>query len=103
MPAARSGDLGSELPAAIVALLREYLHKLAVLCPQSLDPDNQLYGPAVERWASRFAVSDEMETEQPGLFLVGDGPGLTGGIIGAADSGWLAGDAIAARCITVGS
>ncbi|WP_199515932.1 NAD(P)/FAD-dependent oxidoreductase [Nucisporomicrobium flavum] len=103
MPTASGGDLGTEFPAAIVALLREYLHKLVKLCPQALHPDNQLYGPAVERWATRFAVSNEMEAEQPGLFLVGDGPGLTGGIIGAADSGWLAGDAIAARYATTSS
>lgn len=95
MPTARSGDFAAALPALVTDLLRQFVHRLALLCPQALRPNNVIYGPAVERWAFRFAVTDEMETGLPGLFLVGDGPGLTGGIIGAADTGWIAGDAIA--------
>jgi len=84
-------------PAPVVAVLRDFLSGLGALCPGVVQPGNVLYGPAVERWAPRFAVNDDMESTAPGLFLVGDGPGLTGGIIGAAESGWLAGDAIARR------
>ncbi|MGW4548556.1 FAD-dependent protein [Streptomyces violaceorubidus] len=98
IPDAAPGNLAALYPQPIVALLRDYLHRLARLCPQALNPSNMLYGPAVERWADRFEVGDDMQAPgHPGLYLVGDGPGLTGGIIGAADSGWLAGDAIAAR------
>ncbi|MFG3642503.1 NAD(P)/FAD-dependent oxidoreductase [Micromonospora sp. NPDC047762] len=97
MPHVAAGDLATELPEPVVDLLRQFVHRLAELCPQALHPHNVLYGPAVERWAPRFAVSDDMETDQAGLFLVGDGPGLTGGIIGAAETGWLAGNAIAGR------
>jgi uncharacterized FAD-dependent dehydrogenase len=100
IPDAAPGDLSALFPAPIVALLRDYLHRLAQLCPQVIRQDNMLYGPAVERWADRFEVTDTMQSPgYPGLYLVGDGPGLTGGIIGAADSGWLAGDAIAAASI----
>lgn len=99
MPDVAPGDLAAALPAPITDLLRRFVHRLAEVCPQALRPSNILYGPAVERWASRFVVSDEMETDLPGVFLVGDGPGLTGGVIGAADTGWLAGDAISNRLI----
>jgi hypothetical protein len=99
LPHVAPGDLAGALPAQITGLLREFVHRLAALCPQAVHPHNLLYGPAVERWAPRFAVSDEMESDRPGLFLVGDGPGLTGGVVGAADTGWLAGDAIADRLI----
>lgn len=98
IPDAVTGNLADLYPHPIVVLLRDYLQRLARLCPQVLNPRNMLYGPAVERWADRFEVGDDMQAPgHPGLYLVGDGPGLTGGIIGAADSGWLAGDAIAAR------
>jgi uncharacterized FAD-dependent dehydrogenase len=100
MPDAVTGDLSAALPPPITHLLRAFVDRLATLCPQALHPANLIYGPAVERWAPRFCVSDEMETAQRGLFLVGDGPGLTGGVIGAAETGWLAGDAIAARITT---
>lgn len=97
IPDAAPGDLSALFPEPVVALLRDYLMRLAELCPQVLHQDNMLYGPAVERWADRFEVTDTMQSpDRPGLYLVGDGPGLTGGIIGAAESGWLAGDAIAA-------
>jgi len=97
IPDATPGDLAAELPAPLLVLLRDYLHRLAQLCPKVLRDGNVLYGPAVERWADRFEVTDTMQAVgHPGLYLVGDGPGLTGGIIGAAESGWLAGDGIAA-------
>ncbi|WP_131787149.1 dehydrogenase [Protofrankia symbiont of Coriaria ruscifolia] len=98
LPDVAPGDFTAEFPPAIVSALRTFLFRLSALCPGVLHPDNFLYGPAVERWASRFTVTDEMEAPgQPGLYLVGDGPGLTGGIIGAAETGWLAGDAITAQ------
>jgi uncharacterized FAD-dependent dehydrogenase len=100
LPDVVSGDLAAALPAPITDLLRQFMHRLAELCPQAMHPHNLLYGLAVERWAPRYVVSDDMETDQPGLFLVGDGPGLTGGIIGAAETGWLAGDAITQRLTT---
>jgi uncharacterized FAD-dependent dehydrogenase len=98
LPDAVPGNLAALFPSPIAALLREYLHRLAQLCPQVLRDHNVLYGPAVERWADRFKVTNGMQApHHPGLYLVGDGPGLTGGIIGAAESGWLAGDAITAE------
>jgi uncharacterized protein len=96
LPGAAAGDLAAALPAPIVGLLRGFLQRLGKLCPLALRPENLLYGPAVERWAERFVVTDDLRTPaHPGLYLAGDGPGLTGGIIGAAESGWLAGEAIA--------
>lgn len=97
IPDAAPGDLSAALPRAVTDVLQGFLAKLGRLCPEAVRPNNILYGPAVERWSPRFAVSDEMETDREGLFLVGDGPGLTGGVIGAAETGWLAGDAIASR------
>ena len=97
MPHVATGDLAAIFPDPVTQLLRQFVTHLGALCPDALRPGNVLYGPAVERWAPRFAVSDELETDRPGLFLVGDGPGLTGGVVGAAETGWLAGDAIAGR------
>ncbi|CUU56551.1 hypothetical protein Ga0074812_10879 [Parafrankia irregularis] len=98
LPGATPGDFTTEFPAEIVHVLQSYLHRLSTMCPEILNPENVLYGPAVERWASRFTVNDDMSAPgHPGLYLVGDGPGLTGGIIGAAETGWIAGDAITAE------
>jgi uncharacterized protein len=96
LPDAAPGNLAEEFPAPIVDLLRQFVLRLSAICPQVSCPGNLIYGPAIERWAYRFVVSDDMEAA-PGLFLVGDGPGLTGGIVAAAETGWRAGEVIAHR------
>jgi uncharacterized protein len=96
LPTATHGDLRQFLPLEIVHILARFVRSLSELCPDAAQPHNLIYGPAAERWAHRFVVTDEMEAA-PGLFLVGDGPGLTGGIIAAAETGLLAGEAIASR------
>lgn len=98
MPAAPVGELSSYFPEQITDLLRTFIRRLTTICPDAARPTNILYGPAVERFADEFEVTDEMEAPgRDGLFLVGDGPGLTGGIIGAADSGWICGDTLVRR------
>jgi uncharacterized FAD-dependent dehydrogenase len=98
MPFAPVGDLSSYFPAQITDLLRTFIRQLTTICPDAARAANIVYGPAVERFADEFSVTDEMEAVgASGLFLVGDGPGLTGGIIGAADSGWVCGNAVARR------
>ncbi|MBB6566320.1 putative FAD-dependent dehydrogenase [Kribbella sandramycini] len=95
---AGGGGLDEHYPARLTELLRRFVLRLANVCPEVLHPSTVVHGPAVEGLTDRFDVTDELEARgRPGLYLAGDGPGLTGGIIGAADSGWLAGASIARR------
>jgi uncharacterized FAD-dependent dehydrogenase len=56
-----------------------------------------LYGVEVKLYCNRIRVTSEMETEVPNLFAIGDGAGITRGLLQASASGILAGRSIAGR------
>jgi len=51
----------------------------------------------VKLYSNRIAVSPEMETTITNLFTVGDGAGITRGLLQASASGIIAAQAIAKR------
>jgi uncharacterized FAD-dependent dehydrogenase len=75
----------------------EMLQALDRLAPGVYSRHTLLYGVEVKFYSNRITVSREMETEVPNLFAVGDGAGLTRGLLQASASGILAARAIARR------
>jgi hypothetical protein len=51
----------------------------------------------VKFYSNRIEVTPEMETKMKNLFAVGDGAGISRGLLQASASGMLAASAIAAR------
>ncbi len=68
-----------------------FLDRLEKTIPGIADCDNLLYAPALEWCMDRVPVDINMETELPGIYAVGDGAGLSQGIVHAAATGILAG------------
>ncbi|QDN54250.1 dehydrogenase [Streptomyces sp. S1D4-20] len=98
LPKATTGSLSTLLPRPYREAMKALIIRLAKLSPSLLHEENLLYGLAVQGIEHRFDITDSMQApEHPGLYLVGDGPGLTDGIMAAAETGWIAGDAIAAQ------
>jgi len=56
-----------------------------------------LYGVEVKFYTNRVKISPALETDIQNLFLIGDGAGITRGLIQASISGILAGDEILKR------
>jgi uncharacterized FAD-dependent dehydrogenase len=56
-----------------------------------------LYGVEVKFYSNRIEVSNELETKIANLFAIGDGAGITRGLLQASASGILAARAIADR------
>jgi hypothetical protein len=56
-----------------------------------------LYGVEVKLYSNRIEVSPEMETGVTNLFAIGDGAGITRGLLQASTSGIISGRAIANR------
>jgi uncharacterized FAD-dependent dehydrogenase len=56
-----------------------------------------LYGVEVKFYSNRLELSSELEPNVTNLFAVGDGAGVTRGLLQASASGMLAGRAIAKR------
>lgn len=71
-----------------------FIHSLNQIFPGIGNDDNLLYGPAFEWCMDTVGVSNCMETNVRNLFAIGDGAGLSQGIMYSASTG-----IIAAKCI----
>jgi uncharacterized FAD-dependent dehydrogenase len=78
--------------------ITEMLQALDKLAPGVYSRHTLLYGVEVKFYSNRIQVSSELETEITNLFAaIGDGAGLTRGLLQASASGILAARTIAGR------
>ena len=73
------------------------LQALEKLIPGVYDDHTLLYGVEVKFYSNRIELSAELETSVSNLFAIGDGAGITRGLLQASASGILAGEAIEKR------
>jgi uncharacterized FAD-dependent dehydrogenase len=66
------------------------LKALDKIAPGVASRDTLLYGVEVKFYSSRLPMSDCLETPIKNLFTIGDGAGLTRGLIQASVSGVIA-------------
>jgi uncharacterized FAD-dependent dehydrogenase len=81
------GDLSFVLPYRYLADIREMLQALDKIVPGINSRDTLLYGVEVKFYSSRLQLSNCLETKIRNLFTVGDGAGVTRGLIQASGSG----------------
>lgn len=74
-----------------------FIHSLNQIFPGVGDDNNLLYGPAFEWCMDTVGVSKYMETSIPNLFAIGDGAGLSQGIMYSASTGIIAANCIIGR------
>jgi uncharacterized FAD-dependent dehydrogenase len=84
---ATPGDLSFVLPYRYLADIREMLQALDKITPGIHSRDTLLYGIEVKFYSSRLQLSDHLETKIRNLFTVGDGAGVTRGLVQASASG----------------
>ena len=84
---ATPGDLSFVLPYRYLADIREMLQALDKISPGMHSRDTLLYGIEVKFYSSRLQLSNSLETKIHNLFTVGDGAGVTRGLIQASASG----------------
>jgi len=77
--------------------IRDFLLSLEGLARGLLLPDHLVFFPAIEWWMPRIKVSRAMETSVRGLYAIGDGAGISQGIVQSAATGIIAGRAIARK------
>jgi uncharacterized FAD-dependent dehydrogenase len=87
---ATPGDLSFVLPYRYLADIREMLQALDKLTPGLHSRDTLLYGIEVKFYSSRLQLSHCLETKIHNLFTIGDGAGVTRGLIQASASGVIA-------------
>lgn len=91
------GDIGMALPYRVVANLLEALERLDAIIPGLYSQQTLLYAPEIKYYSVRARINRELETNIEGLFVAGDGAGLSRGINVAAATGVLAARGILRR------
>ena len=94
---ATPGDLSLVLPYRHLADILEFLEALDRLVPGINGDDTLLYGVEVKFYSSRLTLSPRLETAVAGLFAIGDGAGVTRGLIQSSASGLVAARAVLAE------
>ncbi len=95
---ATPGDLSLVLPYRHLTSIVEMLMALDKIAPGVASRYTLLYGIEVKFYSSRVPVTNELETKGiKNLFTIGDGAGVTRGLIQASASGVLAARAICSR------
>lgn len=94
---ATPGDLSFVLPYRHLAGILEMLEAIDKIAPGVASRHTLLYGVEVKFYSARPRLSDHLETEVTNLFAIGDGAGVTRGLVQASASGLIAAREIRAR------
>ena len=97
LKSATPGDLSFVLPYRILSDIIEMLKALDKIAPGVFRKQTLLYGAEVKFYSVRLELSKYLETKIKNLFAVGDGAGITRGLIQASMSGMIAAKKIKGR------
>lgn len=84
---ATPGDLSLVLPKRHLDNIIEMIYALNKIAPGMTNDDTLLYGVEVKFYSSRLKLTNQLETEIPNMFAIGDGAGVTRGLSQASASG----------------
>ena len=82
-----AGDLSFVLPARHLTSIVEALKAFDKLAPGLCSKNTLLYGVEVKFYSSKILVDSQFETAIPGLYAIGDGAGITRGLMQASVTG----------------
>lgn len=88
------GDIGVVLPYRVVINLLEAIKRLNILYPGLYSPQTILYAPEIKYYSLKVKTDKNLQTSVEGIFVAGDGAGLSRGLNIAAATGVIAGRAI---------
>jgi hypothetical protein len=94
---ATPGDLSFVLPYRHMQGIIEMLEALDRVAPGINSKSTLLYGVEVKFYSSRVEMNENLETTIENLYAVGDGAGITRGLVQASVSGIVASRAILAK------
>ena len=75
------------LPKRILDGIIEMIYALDKVAPGTANDDTLLYGVEVKFYNMEVAVNDKLESCYPGLYIIGDGSGITHSLSHASASG----------------
>ncbi|MCR5593436.1 MAG: FAD-dependent oxidoreductase [Saccharofermentans sp.] len=84
---ATPGDLSLVLPKRILDGIIEMIYALDKIAPGTANDDTLLYGVEVKFYNMEVAIDENLETSYNGLYIIGDGSGVTHSLSHASASG----------------
>ena len=94
---ATPGDLSLVLPKRILDGIIEMIYALDKVAPGTANDDTLLYGVEVKFYNMEVEVNEHLESRYPGLYIIGDGSGITHSLSHASASGVFVAREIAAK------
>ena len=85
--AANPGDLSLVIPKRILDGIIEMIHALDKIAPGTANDDTLLYGVEVKFYNMEVEIDRNLQTKHPGLYVIGDGSGVTHSLSHASASG----------------
>ena len=85
--AATPGDLSLVLPKRILDGIIEMIYALDKIAPGTANDDTLLYGVEVKFYNMEVELDENLETRYKGLYIIGDGSGVTHSLSHASASG----------------
>jgi len=85
--AATPGDLSLVIPKRILDGIIEMIYALDKIAPGTANDDTLLYGVEVKFYNMEVKLDENLETAYPGLYVIGDGSGVTHSLSHASASG----------------
>ncbi|MBR6050824.1 MAG: FAD-dependent oxidoreductase [Clostridia bacterium] len=85
--AATPGDLSLVLPKRILDGIIEMIYALDKIAPGTANDDTLLYGVEVKFYNMEVELNEHLETTYKGLYVIGDGSGITHSLSHASASG----------------
>lgn len=94
---ATPGDLSLVLPKRILDGIIEMIYALDRIAPGTAGDDTLLYGVEVKFYNMQVELTNELETCHKGLYMIGDGSGVTHSLSHASAAGVYVADIIAGK------
>lgn len=88
------GDISLAYPGRLIDNILDSLKQLDNLLPGVASDSTLLYAPEIKFYSLKLRVDENMKTSIPFIYAIGDGAGISRGIVGAAVTGLIAGEDI---------
>ena len=82
-----AGDITFALGYRTMTDILEFIRQMDKVIEGFADPANLLYGPEIKFYSNKVVIDKNLETSIKGLYSIGDGGGLTRGLMMASCSG----------------
>lgn len=88
LESAVAGDISFAMPSRVMSDLRDFLTHLNAIMPGIDGPNTLLYAPEIKLYSIRIDLNKNLESKNiKNLYFVGDGAGITRGVMQSAMSG----------------